>query len=55
VDSVPRDGASREADRIATFPLQINASVVYMELPPADVLAARSRAMQDHCGLEAAE
>jgi nitrite reductase (NADH) large subunit len=46
---------SGEAYQIATFPVQINAGMVYVELPPADVLEAKLRAMQDHCGLEAAE
>ena len=45
---------SGEAYQIATFPVQINAGMVYVELPPPDVLEARLRA-QESCGLEAAE
>ena len=46
---------SGEAYQIATFPVQINAGMVYVELPPPDVLEARLRSMQDPAGLEAAE
>jgi NAD(P)H-dependent nitrite reductase small subunit len=45
---------SGEGYQIATFPVQINAGTVYVELPPPDVLESRLRTLQD-CGLEAAE
>jgi nitrite reductase (NADH) large subunit len=44
---------SGDAYEIATFPVQVNAGTVYVELPPADVLEARLCAHD--AGLEAAE
>ncbi|HKU37789.1 MAG TPA: nitrite reductase large subunit NirB [Polyangiales bacterium] len=41
--------------QVATFPVQVNAGTVYVELPPADVLAARICQLNDCSDAEAAE
>jgi nitrite reductase (NADH) large subunit len=46
---------SGEAYEIATFPVQISAGTVYVELPPAEVLEARLCAQSEACAVEAAE
>jgi nitrite reductase (NADH) large subunit len=47
---------SGEAYRVATFPVQINAGMVYVELPAADILEARLCQDDESCGsVEAAE
>jgi len=46
---------SGEAYQIATFPVQISAGTVYVELPPADVLEARLCQQSESCAVEAAE
>ena len=46
---------SGEAYQIATFPVQISAGTVYVELPPADVLETRLCEDSEACGVQAAE
>jgi nitrite reductase (NADH) large subunit len=46
---------SGEAYRIATFPVQVSAGTVYVELPPADQLEARLCEDAEACAAEAAE
>jgi nitrite reductase (NADH) large subunit len=46
---------SGEAYQIATFPVQVSAGTVYVELPPADVLEARFCDQGEACAVQAAE
>jgi nitrite reductase (NADH) large subunit len=46
---------SGEGYQIATFPVQISAGTVYVELPPADVLETRLCEDAEACGAQAAE
>jgi nitrite reductase (NADH) large subunit len=46
---------SGDAYQIATFPVQISAGTVYVELPPADVLETRLCEDAEACGAQAAE
>jgi NAD(P)H-dependent nitrite reductase small subunit len=48
-------GECISGDQIATFPVQISAGTVYVELPPADTLETRLCEDAEQCGAQAAE